>query len=117
MRSDVWQRAGFIESYDTIMVCALASLVVGLVYMVSVQFCPKVMHYAGIILGGLAPIGLGVWILLHRSHYFEGLKGLRITIATILLICGTIMLLCLIMFRRYLRVSSVFLQYSTKFIG
>lgn len=117
MRSNLWQRAGFIDSYDTIMICALASVVFGLVYMILVQLLPKIMHYVSIIFGALAPIGLGVWILLHRSHYFEGLKGLRIGLATVLIICGTAMLLCLLMYRRYLRVSAVFLDHSTKFIA
>jgi hypothetical protein len=117
MRSGVWQRAGFIESYDTILICALATVVLGLVYMIAVQFCPTIMHYKSIIMGGIAPIGLGIWILLHKSHYFEGLRTLRVGLATILIICGIIMLLCLVLYRRYLRVSAVFLNYATKFIG
>jgi hypothetical protein len=81
-----------------------------------VQIYPKFIHYASMVLGSFVTIGLGVWILLYRSPEFERLKGFRIFIAVVLTICGLIGLICLMVYRRYLRVSSVFLNHSTKFL-
>jgi hypothetical protein len=70
MRSGLYQRLGFIDSYDIILLCLLIAVTVGTVYMVLVQMFPTVMHYAGIVLGGLGSIGLGAMLLLYHSHYF-----------------------------------------------
>lgn len=85
--------------------------------MLLVQFFPQFAHYASILVGSFATIGLGVWVILYRSAHFDRLRGLTTTLAVVLIVCGAIMFLCLLIYRRYLRVSAVFLNHSTKFIS
>jgi hypothetical protein len=117
MRSGLYQRSGFINSYDIILLCLLITVTAGTVYMILVQMCPTVMHYAAIILGGLATIGLGAMLLLYRSHYFENMRIPKLVLATLLIVMGSFTLIMTLCYRRYLRVSAVFLSYATRFIA
>lgn len=105
------------ESYDTILLAVLATLGLGMGFMLAAQMCLSIMHYAAIIFGGLTAIGFGVLLILRRPSSFEDLKVVRYPLAGFFIVAGAFALLLTIMYRRYFRVSSVFLRYATTFIS
>lgn len=110
-------RATFVEAYDLIALSLFAMLTLGAVYLLLVQLCPGVTHYAAIVLGGAASIALGVMLFLNKSPQYENLKLLRYGLIGFFIAAGLFALLMVLMYRRYLRVSAVFLKYSTTFIS
>lgn len=68
IRSNLYQRASFIASYDTIIICLGATLGLGLAVTLLTQFCPAFVSYIGIIFGGLASITLGVLVFIRNTY-------------------------------------------------
>lgn len=67
IRSNLYQRAAFIESYDTILLSFGATISLGLVVALLVQCCPILMSYLGVLLGGMAAIILGAMVFIRNT--------------------------------------------------
>lgn len=117
IRSGLHNRAAFLESYDVVVLALFATLAIGLAYMLLVQLCPNLVHYAAILLGGAAAIAFGALLVLQKSPHHDNLRVLRYVFAGIFGLVGLFALLMILMYRRYLRVSAVFLKYATAFVA
>ncbi len=115
-RTQLFERANFIQAYDTICICVVAAVVMGIAYMVMVQICPGVLNYVAIVFGGLSAIAFGVLLILNSSPEVVHHPRLRLAVAVIAIVIGVILLIGGIINRRYLRVSGVFLRYGTRFV-
>ena len=63
--SQLLERQGFINSWDSFRFCTCFGVALGLLYLVLVQLCPLVMNWVGVIGGGSGVIVLGLLVLLY----------------------------------------------------
>jgi len=65
--SNLNHRDNFMRSLDVIMICMAIAAGASVIYMLLVQFFPRFMNYAAIILGTLAMIALLVCCILYKT--------------------------------------------------
>lgn len=70
------------NSLDTIILCFFVAFGVSIIYFLLVQFLPKPMNYAAVIVGGLAILATAVCLFLYKTDQ----KILKIIAGIILLI-------------------------------
>jgi hypothetical protein len=61
----------FLRSYDVIRITLLIALLAGVLFMLFVQFLPKIAVWASVGLTGVACIGLAAMLLLDNSPSFQ----------------------------------------------
>lgn len=100
------------KSLDTIILCFFVALGFSILYMVLVQFFPKGMNYAAVILGWLAILASAICLFTYNTseNIFRTIVGLLLILILI------IIAVTFIKNQASLKIHGIFLNYSTKFI-
>lgn len=114
--SQLFNRRGFLNSWDSIKFTSIFGVIAGLVYLVFVQLCPQTMNWIGVIGGGLASIILGITIILYKSVYFDGMNTGRIILAIFLILIGVYLLISACLKQRQIRLNGVFLDHASRMV-
>lgn len=108
-----YQRDLYYNSYFVTRKAMVAVLIISFLFMLFVQFCPKVMNRVAVVGGIICMIGLAVCILVYKTNVGPIFKWVVFGVIVFLVI------LCLITFLGNWRswgLNGVFLDYSTKFV-
>lgn len=114
--SQLFQRRGFLNSWDSIRFNVWFGVILGIIYLIFVQLCPQIMNWIGVVGGGIASIVLGATILAYRSVYFEGMRVGRGILGIILVIVGLYLLASSFLKQRQLRLNGVFLDHASRMV-
>ena len=114
--SQLFNRRGFLNSWDSIRFCAVLAVVAGLVYLILVQLCPQVMNWIAIVGGGLASIALGVVLIFYKSIYYNGMDTGRIILAVFFILVGLYILISACIKTRQIRLNGVFLDHASRMV-
>lgn len=106
--------SSFMSALDIIGLCALASILAGVLYLGLVQCCPQGMNYVAVVLGALVSAGLGFAVARQPIDIPEGLK---VAIVGVLMAVALLLLLSLLVFRKHLAVNGIFLNHATRFVA
>ena len=98
-------------------IALLVGLAVGVLWMVLVQLCPRVMAGAAIGLGSLVLLVAGVLLLADDSKGWEGAGFWRIVIGVVLVLFAVLFFVMLFMYRRRIKIAGVLLHHSGKFLS
>jgi hypothetical protein len=85
-----------------------------LIYLLLVQFAPKILNWIGVIGGGIASIVLGSVLIGYQSHYFDGMRTGRIIFSAILILIGLYLLISACIKQRQIRLNGVFLDHASR---
>lgn len=66
-KSGILSKYRVLQAYKTILYCLLLTLVLGIIYMLLVQFIPEIMISVSIVAGGITMIVLGIILLTYRN--------------------------------------------------
>lgn len=67
VNSKLKNRISFMNSLDTIVLCFFVALGVSIIYFLLVQFFPKPMNYAAVIVGGLAILATAICLFFYDA--------------------------------------------------
>jgi hypothetical protein len=112
--SQLFNRQGFLNSWDSIKFSALLGVILGLVYLLLVQLAPRIINWVGVIGGGVAAIVLAIVLLTYRSTYFDGMRTGRVIFSIILFLVGLYLLISACLKQRQIRLNGVFLDYASR---
>lgn len=115
--SQLFQRRGFLNSWDSIRFSIWFGIVLGIIYLILVQLFPQIMNWVGVIGGGVASIVLGATILAYRSVYFEGMNVGRGVLGLVLVVVGLYLLISVFLKQRQLRLNGVFLDHASRMVA
>lgn len=107
----------FLNTYDVIRFSLLIALMVGILWMVIVHCLPKFAAIWAIFLGSITLIAAGVILLIDNAQGWNGGDIWRIVIGSILIVFGVIFFAMLCIYKRRIKITGVFLDYATKFLG
>lgn len=107
----------FLRSYDMIRITLLVALLAGVVFLVFVQFAPKMAVWTSVALTGLTCIVLAVMLLMDSSPSFQSERLLMNVVAVAILLLGLICLFYLYWMRIEIRVCSIFIESATRFLA
>lgn len=107
----------FLRSYDVIRITLLLALLAGVLFMLFVQFAPKIAVWASVALTGVACIGLATMLFLDNSPSFQTWRLLMNVVAVALFFLGLVCLFYLYWMRLEIRICSIFIDTATRFLG
>lgn len=110
--SSLGERDLLYKSLDTIILCFIVSLGFSVIYMLLVQFFPKIMAYVAVILGSLIILACAICIL----NYSRSEHTFRIVVACLLILVFLIILISYCKNQRALKIHGIFLSYAAKFV-
>jgi hypothetical protein len=86
----------------------------GLLYVVLVQFLPRIVNYIAVIGGGLALLAFGIHLFLYPNAKYALIKQIWAVIA---IVAGLVLILAAWFYRAQMRINSIFLYHSTRLIA
>ena len=108
----------FLNRYDIIRITLLVALAIGILWMVLVQICPRIMAGVAIGLGSLLMLVGGIHLLIDNDEGWSGGAGFwRILIAVLLILFAILFFVMLFMYRRRIKIAGILLHYAAKFLG
>ena len=115
--SQLFQRRGFLMSWDSIKFAGWLGINLGIVYMLMVQFFPIFMNLVGVIGGGVTSVVLGILLMAYSYDSFAYTPKGRATLATISIVIGLYLLVFSRIKSRQLKLNSVFLNHSSQMVS
>lgn len=110
--SKLEDRDQFYKSLDTIYLCFFVAIGISFIYFLLVQFLPKIMNYAAVIVGGIIVLVTAVLLFLYKTHQ----TTLKIIAGVILLLFLLVIIMTILKNNDSWRMHAIFLKYSTKMI-
>ena len=107
----------FLNRYDVIRISLLVALALGVLWMILVQLCPKIMTGVAVGLGCLVLFAGGLLLLIDNAKGTEGVGFWRIIVGIVLIGFAILFFLMLFMYRRRIKIAGVLLSYASKFLG
>ena len=114
--SQLFQRDGFFNSWDSFRFCAFLAIPLGIFYLVLVQLFPLMMNWVGVIGGGVGALLLGLLLLFYRSVYFEGMTTGRMVVGILMILVGLYLLISSCIKQKQLRLNGIFLVHTTRMV-
>lgn len=111
------EKINFMKSYDTVKLSALIALLLGVLYMLLVQWTPRMMEWLVVVFAIGSCLALAILLFADASPSIAANKGWAVAIGVMLVVIGLGLVLNLIWLRYGIKVSGIFLEYSTRFLS
>lgn len=111
------EKVNFMRAYDTVRMSVAIALGLGVLMMVFVQCWPRLLGWVVVILAVVAGVVLAVLMIVDNGPSLAGNKGLAVAIGVLLVILAVGLALNLFWLKYSIRISGIFLEYSTRFLS
>jgi hypothetical protein len=107
----------FLKSYDVIKLTLLIALIVGVIFLVFVQFLPSIAVWASVGMMALMCFILSFMMLSDRSPSFQAAQGLMNGIAVCILLLGLVSGFYIYWMRKEIRLCTIFIRNAARFLA
>ncbi len=109
--------AGAFYSTNFIAVCCLATVIVGLLYMMLTQCIPQTVNYMAILMGSLGCALLCVVLYRQPMWLFYNNPNIKLTVIGAIAALGILILVVTMRFADYFRINGIFLNHASRFVN
>lgn len=107
----------FLNAYDVIRLSLLIALLIGIIWAIVTHCIPRLMPTTAIGLSILVMFAGGLILLIDNVAGFEGMQFWKIFIGVALILVGLLFVVELCFYRRRIKLTGIFLDWSTKFLS